>query len=443
MHSDRLLEVAAEIGDQLCREAQPEGPGCGWYGLTPIAVTGGYSHKRGHLGADVYSGAAGNSLFLTQLYRLTQDERTRATAIAAARGALARAEEIEPPIRMSFYAGWMGIGFAAVVAGEVLDDRKLARDGRRLVQRAALLSANGRPTDQFLGCASAIAPLLALHRHSGADWPLVAASRIGDRLLASSVRRGNVRLWPPSGPMNELHRDALTGFAHGVSGIATALLELGVACDDPQLRDAAEEGFAYERRWYVPDQENWLDLRYMPGPDGDLNNGRTCQIQWCHGAAGIGLARLRAYVLLEADIYRSEAAAAVRTIKGDLKCWPNNWQPGFSLCHGVAGNSELLIEAGRVLHDEEAHGAARNAADLGIEHFAAAGAPWPGALGPQEIPSLLTGVAGTAWFLLRLSAPDLIPSLLLPSALELALSQPRFGRAERADRPLAPPPFTA
>jgi lantibiotic biosynthesis protein len=373
----------------------------------------------------VYNGAAGVALFLAMLHGFTGDDEARATAVAAVRGALAGAGDVQPSIRLSFYSGWVGIGFAALACGELLGERSIATEGRRLLRRAGNLEPDGRPTDQFIGVASAIAPLLALHRHSGSEWPLAAAQRIGESLLGSSRQRDVGRSWEPSGPFAHLHRDALTGFGHGVSGIAWSLLVLGEALDSDEFRRAAEEGFEYEQTWYRADQGNWLDLRYMAGPDGDVNDGRTCQIQWCHGAAGIGLARLDAYRLLGADDYREEAAEAAGAVRRDLARWPDNWQPGFSLCHGVAGNCDLLVECGRVLDDDELRHAARDGADLGIDNFASTGKPWPGALGAVEIPSLFTGVAGSAWFLLRVHDPDVVPSLLLPNALELLLSPAR------------------
>jgi lantibiotic modifying enzyme len=63
------------------------------------------------------------------------------------------------------------------------------------------------------------------------------------------------------------------------------------------------------------------------------------QIQWCYGSVGIGLTRLRAFQLLSRPQYREEAEAAIRRTIRDLDLFPNNWQPNYSLCHGLAGNS--------------------------------------------------------------------------------------------------------
>ena len=86
-----------------------------------------------------------------------------------------------------------------------------------------------------------------------------------------------------------------------------------------------------------------------------------------------------------------------------------NW----SLCHGLAGNAEVLL-AGHDILGETWNGAAalaREVAHGGIERYAKRGHAWPcGARG--DTPNLMLGLAGIGHFYLRLANPA-IPSILL------------------------------
>src|ERR671915_222589 len=75
----------------------------------------------------------------------------------------------------------------------------------------------------------------------------------------------------------------LTGFSHGTAGIAWALLELAALTGEEHFRKAALDAIAYERDLFSPEAGNWPHL-------GDDNN--PFWVTWCHGAPGIGLARL-------------------------------------------------------------------------------------------------------------------------------------------------------
>jgi lantibiotic modifying enzyme len=83
----------------------------------------------------------------------------------------------------------------------------------------------------------------------------------------------------------------------------------------------------------------------------------------------------------------------------------------YSLCHGLAGNAEILVEGASLL-GEEAQALARGVADAGIERYLETAKPWPLGVHDGQTDSLLLGRAGTAYFYLRLHDPTR-PSLLL------------------------------
>src|SRR5438094_1579388 len=70
---------------------------------------------------------------------------------------------------------------------------------------------------------------------------------------------------------------------------------------------------------------------------------------WCHGAPGIGLARLSTIEQLDDPEVRGEIDAALHTTLNQ------GFGQNHSLCHGDVGNLELLLRAGQVLKHERWH----------------------------------------------------------------------------------------
>lgn len=201
----------------------------------------------------------------------------------------------------------------------------------------------------------------------------------------------------------------LCGLAHGASGIALAAAE-AAACS-PELASAARGlvvgALAWERAWFSPAGGSWPDLRSDPV---------SYPAWWCHGAAGIGLVRLRLLQLQRAGLdlgvsepaLLAEAGAAVRAASAELAraVAAGGHSGGLTLCHGAGGALELLLAAADVLGvDEHRPLAARFAAALvlGMD-----GDPlqWPTGLPVTGGGGLFLGLAGAAAVLARLAFPE-------------------------------------
>ena len=135
---------------------------------------------------------------------------------------------------------------------------------------------------------------------------------------------------------------------------------------------------------------------------------------WCHGAPGIGLSRVRAYALTDQEVYRREAEAALRCTSRTLAAPAAPGQLNYSLCHGSAGNAELLVYAARVFGDDSSRLLAEQVGLFGVEHYRKTYGPWPcGVLQGGETPGLLLGLAGIGHFYLRLHDPLSVPPVLI------------------------------
>jgi lantibiotic modifying enzyme len=125
--------------------------------------------------------------------------------------------------------------------------------------------------------------------------------------------------------------------SHGAAGFGYALASLAAATGRGEFAEAAAECIAFENASYDPQHANWPDLRV----DGEL--GWPCQ--WCHGAPGIGLARIATSTRgaldpepLEADIQNA--------LKGVERGWRGQVD---TLCCGALGSIEFFCEAGDAL----------------------------------------------------------------------------------------------
>jgi class II lanthipeptide synthase len=373
-----FLATAERIGARLCRDAV-------WYegrtNWTSDFLDGdGIAH--GALEPDLYSGTSGIALFLWRLAKVTGERIFRVTAEAALQQALARM----PVPGCGLYSGGLGILYAAAEIQQEFDEDAVLRQAEPDRSQPDLIS----------GSAGAIAVLLNLHARAPSPPLLEAAVQHADLLLEEAARSDHGWSWKTIPASRNL-----TGFSHGASGIAWALLEVHHATGEDRFREAALQAFRYEQCCFDQAEHNWPDFR---------EEQPSYPVFWCHGAAGIALSRLRAWQILGHPNLLSEARAGLQTVERHSASLT-----GFSLCHGRAGNADVLIHASQVLGEESWLKTAQAIAEEGLERFERRRVPWPcGLPDANETPDLMLGLAGIGHFFLRLADPARIPSVLLP-----------------------------
>ncbi|RYZ12609.1 MAG: type 2 lantipeptide synthetase LanM, partial [Myxococcaceae bacterium] len=355
---------------------------------------------------DLYSGLPGIALFLAHLDRLTGTPRHQETLqriIQTMRGMLQPARTKVKAV--GAFDGWGGILYALVNLSVLMDEPALLDEATSLLDVLPGLIADDTHLDIVSGAAGCIGGLLTLHHRAPTSRALVAAAACGERLLAQVkfMEQGIGWLTPVSPDR------ALCGFAHGAAGIAWALLELGAVTGDERFRQAAQQAWVHERSLFSFEAGGWPDLRSAGtgASQGSANGAPRALAAWCHGAAGIGMARVRAMSLHEDVALREEVAAAVTlTLR-------KGFGQNHSLCHGDLGSLDLLLHADSVLGTEarlsdETTRLARQVLD-GIGQ-----GDWRCAT-PRSIetPGLMLGLAGIGYGLLRIAAPARVPSVLL------------------------------
>ncbi|MHC5748614.1 MAG: lanthionine synthetase LanC family protein, partial [Nostoc sp.] len=249
--------------------------------------------------------------------------------------------------------------------------------------------------DIVSGTAGTILGLLTLYNASRHPVVLDLATSCGYHLLNHRVASDTGYLaWATIGGK------LLTGISHGAAGIAYALLRLYTVVGDPIFLKAAEEAIAYERSIFSAQAQNW------PNFSGEKPGfGMT----WCHGAPGIGLARLGSLAILDTAEIRQEIEVALQTTQKFCL------QDIDHLCCGNFGRIEALLVAAQKLKRSELLDIAQKHAAYVVNKVEKIGSfqIFPRHLRGLYSPGFFQGTAGIGYELLRLAYPEQLPSVML------------------------------
>jgi len=386
----RLVAGARSLGRRLATLAIHEGERVSWLHLD----------SQGLIPADasLYDGLSGIALFLAHLADGDSEELAR-KALATVRWRMSR----EPPELIGAFAGVGGVLWTLTHLGLLWDEPDLLDEAEQCAELLEPLVAEDRHFDLIGGAAGTIVALLALHRHRPSV--LALAVRCGEHLLAHALEDERGMAWPPPPGGGDI---PLTGFGHGAAGPAWALASLARAAGDTRFKDAARRALSYERSLYSPERRNWPDLR----EDRREADGTPAFLHaWCHGASGIGLGRLAIRRVLDDPETEREIRAALASTMDE------GFGGSHCLCHGDLGNLDLLLTAARDLDDPALGATASRLAAAILSR-----SPRCGGRAGEEIPGLMTGLAGIGYGLLRAADPERVPSVLL---LDLPTSSPK------------------
>jgi type 2 lantibiotic biosynthesis protein LanM len=337
-----LIAEADKVAEELAHYAIRRGPSAAWIGLDWLGDAEVFQLVC--LGPDLYNGVSGVALFLAAHAAVTDRKSSGELALAAVshlRRDL-KGRNAARQARALGLGGGIGLGsviYALSVMSKLLHAAELLDDAQAV---AGLITdeliAADRKLDVIGGSAGAILGLLRLYRDSRSPDVLQRAVRCGEHLI------GQTRIGPDGrgswvgqgfGPR------PLNGMSHGAAGFAYALASLSATTRRREFAQAASECIAFENSSYDAERHNWPDVRGEGEP--------RWPYQWCHGAPGIGLARLAMMRSSATDtaLLPTDVENAVEGVK---RAWPNRVD---TLCCGTLGSIEFLQEAGRALHRSE------------------------------------------------------------------------------------------
>jgi type 2 lantibiotic biosynthesis protein LanM len=389
---------ADKIASELAQHAIRRGCSAAWIGLDWLGDS--EVSQLVCLGPDLYNGATGIALFLAAHAAVSNNSASAELALAG----LAHVRRNLNSRSAARFARSLGIGAATglgsivygfCVVSKCTGDTALLRDAERASQLFTdELIAADKQLDVMGGAAGAILALLRLHRETQSDDALARAVRCGEHLLAwDRLGEGRYRSWIGQG----FGGSPLNGISHGAAGFAYALASLAATTGSDQFADAAAECIAFEDQSYDARRRNWPDLR-VPGQP-------VWPCQWCHGAPGIGLARLAmarrigANVALEARLGGNRVATDIsNAVESVSQAWPGQLD---TLCCGTLGGIEFLCEAAdRAGAEEIGTVAARRLASVLASAAAAGDYRWNSGRRQFNL-GLFRGLAGVGYTLLR------------------------------------------
>lgn len=389
-----FLDTAIALGDELLRLSfrdrgeivlfQPE------YHNSPQPVIA-------PMGATLYEGLTGMMLLFGELG--VQSGLSRFTRAAEAALESSRRILRDDPKAMAAigpYTGLSGWLYALLAAGVRWQRQDLINEAVDWLPRVSGRITGDDELDLIGGAGGCLLVLLEMQRcRPGADVTAAMAA-CATRLVETAQRDADGIHWPCPAALGR----RLSGFAHGSAGIGAALARYAHAQGDVDCLALAMEALQYERAAYEARGRRWYDL------NDDLDDdGQGDTYSWCHGAPGVGLARL-----LWPESSR-DAAWHDETLHCVEKTLTEGFAGGHCLCHGQFGNLELPLQWAVAARDAAMLARCR---DLGRGLIERSHAGWRcGGRSIAELPlGLMVGLAGIAYGCLRLADPWHVPAVL-------------------------------
>jgi type 2 lantibiotic biosynthesis protein LanM len=381
---------ADRIAEELSKRAVRRGPSAAWIGLDWLGDAEVFQLVC--LGPELYNGVSGIAVFLAAHAAALGSESSAELAragVAHLRQTL-RSRNAARVARSLGIGGATGLGsivYAMTVMSKCLRDDTLLTDA---CAAADLFTDDLIAADKHLdiigGSAGAILALLRLHRDTESAEVLARATKCGEYLIGQG-RLGPEGLgsWIGQG----LGSRALNGMSHGAAGFAFALASLAEATGRDDFAHAASECIAFENSSYSAERKNWPDWRGTSTPGWP--------VQWCHGATGIGLARVA--MKRRGGIEAQAASTDIRNaLEGVARAWPGSLD---TLCCGTLGSVEFFCEAGAALdRDDLRELSARRLMDVLKTAAAAGDYRWNSGKRRFNL-GLFRGLSGVGYTLLR------------------------------------------
>jgi len=384
-----MVELAKQIGEKVLSLSQPLSDGTfSWVTLELDPAINRYIFQP--ISSTLYSGSAGIALFFAALGKISKNE----IFLQQAENLLGRIKKSfidnpEASLLVTGVGGMSGLGgliYTFTAVGSILREKEYLGAASHL---ASLIDQKKIEEDTnydvVLGSAGLILALLSLYEKTKEKFLLEKAKIAGQFLLQKAILVDGAIAWPCSG------ETPLCGFSHGVAGISYALFKLAKMSKEAKFKKVAEQALLYERKHYSPKKQNWLDLR--PGKE------RSNPFSWCHGAPGIGLARLYSSKLYPDAKMTKEIHIALKTTEKHLLGGIDH------LCCGNFGRLAILWDAGIVLKNKKLQEIVLKETALQLKKFAKTGkfTLYLGLSDQMESPSLMQGLSGIGYFLLRLT----------------------------------------
>lgn len=410
LRRSRFRAVAIDLGESLRRTVLRTPRGLWW---TTLRSQPGRPLDPGWIGYDMYDGLCGVMLFLTRLSVETADEGMNAFARDVAEQLLRTPRSRFREMGAGAYTGLGGVIYALSHLGHLWNDETYLDKADSLLPALRRAIERDQNFDLMNGAAGAIMGLRAFHTMTGSQTALSLSEAAARRLIAAAVP-----LKVGCGWMLPGEKRPIGGMSHGASGIAMALAVSWRLVGDDAFRRCALAACDYEDSLYLPRWANWADLREVSLEQAQSSEHQG-MVAWCHGAPGIGLARLcLSDALDEPRLLEGARLALQSTIALGMK------DQSHCLCHGSLGNIEFVRRAA----SRFGLSYVRDAVDRELNRISSELQDGSAVCGyrtpmPFAVPGLMVGISGIGYACLQTMEGLDVPSVL-------TLEAPAPGRLE-------------
>jgi lantibiotic modifying enzyme len=391
--------AAISIAKKICSEAIWHNDKCNFLTLSSennFSQTTDYAKL---MSSSFYDGLAGVLYFLSTVYSIEKDSIIKDTI----EGILNTIEQQELKEekenkwygKLGFHTGRTGLAFAIDYAADVIENNAWNTYAENLLESCMLLSDAYYGVDIIDGIAGAIPIFIYFFKRKKEKKYVDFAIALGNHLLQKATKEGDTLSW---NTMPEIKHN-LTGYGHGTSGMAHCFAELAAITSDKNYNTIVAQIINYENKCYNSKESNWPDFRNFANIEHKNVEEYACSCAWCHGAPGIGLARLRCYAVTKNSQYLEDAIIAANTTLQTNKVTNLT---NFSLCHGLCGNAELFQQLYEVTKEEKWKEAVVTLANTLSKEYVLEKRLLPSGLPSQKpVFDFMLGEAGMGYFLLR------------------------------------------
>ncbi|MEO1035399.1 MAG: type 2 lanthipeptide synthetase LanM family protein [Pseudomonadota bacterium] len=386
------MSASTDIGEYLWDEAIPHRGGLIW----PVFA----ADHSGRLCLDpstasLYGGDLGIALFLAHLDALQPESAVdRDQLIATVKS---RVFDALAQYRDSLgCGGFEGIGSLLYVLSRLRtlwpEQTWLKDCSSAVLARLACYPERKKYFDVMSGDAGAILALVSYFHTSNDEVAIPIARQFGLRLLPYLPRWIDLLDTPSVDSIP-------TGFAHGIAGVAHALIKLHQIDPQPKFIEAALGMMQVESAMYCTERSCWPERRAARIGEHRVR----AMAAWCNGSVGIGLSRLSAIELLGGSVPGFITQDLKRAVGHALR---RGVSKRHGLCHGNAGLLDFLLHARR---SDLLSGSDTKTIDSMTEELVAR---LQRAQLPENSCSLMNGWTGIGYQLLRVARPAAVPSVL-------------------------------
>lgn len=346
MDKESLNRIIAALTDRLCTYAvwNQKRSAVSWPVLR-FASSGNYAWQIRPMGVYFYDGLSGMLLLTTVMQEKQKSERIAKIQKALMRQSFRYTDEGLGDLgnlqsgNTGAYTGEGSIVYTYLKLYQLTKESIYLQYARKHAEIVSQIVPKDTCTDLLGGKAGAAWVFLQMFEQTGEERYVKEAEKSVYSILPQAVKMECGIGWKP-----EIGENPISGMAHGNAGILMPVLALWELTKKQEYEVLAEKIWEYEESLYREERGNWIDR------GKDKEEGEDT-VAWCHGAAGILLARLWCYQRVTDRTWKERLK---NDIERAYRKTETHWKrDSWSLCHGTGGNLWILDKADQILKKEK------------------------------------------------------------------------------------------